>query len=350
MQKLDYIIVGGGIAGLFCAFHLHKNGKKIMLVNSDKIPSSSLVAAGTWNPVAFKRFVLSWRANEFLAEMDVQYPELEKLLNCEFFEVINSKKLITPGNELELWKTQALTKEMSSFMNSNPVESKFPIDYYLGELKKTGRVKLSILLPAFWQYLKSQSSIVNEEFEHQLLTQNDKGWNYKNLNSKNIIFCEGAHYSNNPFFNWLPLKPAKGDIITIKAPQLKINYILKKNIFILPLGNDNYEVGATYNWKDLSWNTNEEGVNQLVEKLKKIINVPFTITNKKAGIRPTSFDRRIIMGEHPQQKGLFVFNGLGTKGVLLAPLAAKEFTNYLLNGTDLNPEMDIKRCLKYLPN
>ena len=51
------------------------------------------------------------------------------------------------------------------------------------------------------------------------------------------------------------------------------------------------------------------------------------------------------MGEHPDKKGLYVLNGLGTKGVLLAPLAAKEFANSLVDSLPLNKEMNIERCL-----
>lgn len=347
MQKLDYIIVGGGIAGIFCAYHLQKQGQKVHLISDSKTPSASQVAAGTWNPIAFKRFILSWRAQEFLHEMNIQYPELESLLNEQFYEFITAKKLITPGNELQLWEQQANTSEMKSYMVTNPPASVFPKDFFLGELKQTGRVQLPVLLPAFHQYLAKSGAFEDEKFDYNLLQQKDSGWVYKNTEAKRVIFCEGAHIQNNPFFSWLPLKSAKGDVIIIHSPGLKLDYILKKNIFILPIGDDQYEVGATYDWKNLDWEPNEEGVAQLCEKLKMLIQVPFTVIGKKAGIRPTSYDRRIIMGKHPEEKGLFAFNGLGTKGVLLAPLAAKEFADYLVNNIQLNPEMDINRCLKY---
>ena len=42
-------------------------------------------------------------------------------------------------------------------------------------------------------------------------------------------------------------------------------------------------------------------------------------------------------------KNYHIFNGLGTKGYLLAPKLAEEFVDYLLNGTALLEEMNIKR-------
>jgi hypothetical protein len=45
---------------------------------------------------------------------------------------------------------------------------------------------------------------------------------------------------------------------------------------------------------------------------------------------------------------LGIFNGLGTKGVLMAPLQAKEFVRFLLDGESLSPEASIQRFVKRL--
>lgn len=346
MKKVDYIIVGGGMAGVLCAQQLRNKKQKILMITDPATPSASYIAAGTWNPIAFKRYILSWRAKEFLAEMKVQYHELEKLLKVEIYQGFKVKKLVTPGDELALWNKQA-KKEMKDFMVPYPAVAKFPNNLYLGEIKKTGRIVLNTLIDKYHQYLKETDDIHFEKFNHNKLTEHKGSWSYGNIECKGVLFCEGAHNVNNPFFSWLPLKPAKGEVITILAPKLKQDFILKKNIFILPMGDDTYQVGATYEWKDLSWKPSESAREQLTEKLKTLINCPFEVIDQKAGIRPTAHDRRVLMGEHPDKKGLYVLNGLGTKGVLLAPLAAKEFAEFLVNGIEINKEMNIERCLKY---
>lgn len=347
MKKVDYIVVGGGLAGLLCINQLKLKKQTCLLVTSPSLPAASKIAAGTWNPIAFKRFVLSWRAQEFIHEMQVQYPQLEQLLKQKLVDDFPVKKLITEGGELDLWKKQAITPELSTFMDPNPKKSSFPANYYLGEIKQLGRINLSSLITAFHDHLLNKNELMSENFDpHQLIFQDEK-WCYKDIVCKGIIFCEGTHTLKNPFFSWLPLKPVKGDVITIKSPQLKLNYILKKNIFILPLGGDLYKVGATYDWKDMSWEPSASAREYLIEKLKTIINVPFEVIDQEAGIRPAAHDRRVLMGEHPQKKGLYVFNGLGSKGVFLGPLAAKEFINHVVQGTVIHPEMDVLRCLKY---
>jgi len=63
----------------------------------------------------------------------------------------------------------------------------------------------------------------------------------------------------------------------------------------------------------------------------------------KAGIRPTVKDRRPFLGAHPDHNNLYVFNGLGTKGVSLAPYFAKHLVDHMVDGVELMKEVSIGR-------
>ncbi len=78
--------------------------------------------------------------------------------------------------------------------------------------------------------------------------------------------------------------------------------------------------------------------------MKKVLKIDFEIVNHQAGIRPTVNDRRPLMGLHPQHPTLAVFNGLGTKGVMLAPYFAYQLYSFLELNKPLDVEVDIKRC------
>jgi glycine oxidase len=77
--------------------------------------------------------------------------------------------------------------------------------------------------------------------------------------------------------------------------------------------------------------------------LRYLTDKNYTIINQESGIRPTTRDRRPIIGTHQAFNKLHVFNGLGAKGYLLAPLLAKEFVTHLLTGAPLDPEVVINR-------
>jgi glycine/D-amino acid oxidase-like deaminating enzyme len=149
--------------------------------------------------------------------------------------------------------------------------------------------------------------------------------------------------TKNLFFNYLPLNEVKGELIIVHAPKLEIDFLIKSTLFVLPLGNHLYKVGATFNWSDKTSNPSEEGKTELVEKLKKVITVPYKIVEQTAGIRPTVRDRRPLVGVHPAYNRLAILNGLGTRGVMIAPTVAKQLFNNLEKDEKLDVEIDIKR-------
>lgn len=350
MQKADYIIVGGGISGIFISHLMRELGKSVLLFNHLGKPAAAAVAAGTWNPLVFKKYTLSWRFEEFHQSMQRAIQALELLLQEEFFQALPIQKVITSEDDLAFWKKRANDPSMQQFMLAETKKAAYPAGANLANIHNGGRINLKALLKSYHEFAAKEGFLINENFNYEALNKKGKGWTYQNYEVERVIFCEGAHVSENPFFNWIPLKPANGDTITIFSPQLKLNSILKKNIFILPLGDDKYQVGATYNWENLSWTPSEKARQQIEEKLQQLINVPYQVIGQEAGVRPTAYDRRPIVGEHPEQKGLFVFNGLGTKGVLIGPRIAEEFVDFLENGTALDQEVDLKRCLKFYPS
>ena len=81
----------------------------------------------------------------------------------------------------------------------------------------------------------------------------------------------------------------------------------------------------------------------MIEKLKKVITVPYKIIDQTAGVRPTVKDRRPLVGVHPTYSNLAILNGLGTRGVMIAPTVAKQLFHHLEKGEELDPVTNIQR-------
>ena len=124
----------------------------------------------------------------------------------------------------------------------------------LGSVTNTGKIDTKALLDAYIDYLQKRDLIVNECFEYSKVIFKEDCVKYKTITAKKIVFCEGYGVVKNPFFKNIPLKEAKGELLTIHSPNLNINYIIKSSVFIMPLGNDTYKVGATFNWTDKTLN------------------------------------------------------------------------------------------------
>ena len=158
-----------------------------------------------------------------------------------------------------------------------------------------------------------------------------------------MIFCQGYLNPNNIFFNDLPLDQTKGQTLTIKSNDLPNDISLNRKCFMLPKGEGVFKIGSTYEWNDPSTNITIESRQELLKNLSFIIDEEVEVLNQEAGVRPTTRDRRPLVGTHRIFKNYHIFNGLGAKGYMLAPLICEEFCDYLLNDKELDPEIDIKR-------
>jgi glycine oxidase len=344
-MKVDYIIVGLGLAGLAFAEELLA-ANKTFIVFEDDSQTSSLVAGGVYNPVILKRFTPVWNAKEQLEVALPFYQKLEEKFNIKFDEKFLIKKVFKSIEDQNNWFEATDKTLLSAYLDpkiDNQKRKGIIADFGFGNVKEAGRIDTKHLVEVYREYLKTEKKIQFEKFEHQQIKFRKDHLEYKDVITDRIVFCEGFGMTKNLFFNYLPLNEVKGELIIIHAPELEVDFLIKSTLFVLPLGDHLYKVGATFNWSDKTSNPSDEGKSELVEKLKKVLTVPYKIVEQTAGIRPTVRDRRPLVGMHPAYKRLAILNGLGTRGVMIAPTVAKQLFNNLENDKKLDSEIDIKR-------
>jgi glycine/D-amino acid oxidase-like deaminating enzyme len=347
-MKVDYIIVGLGLAGLAFAEELIRANKSFVVFEDDS-QTSSLVAGGVYNPVVLKRFTPVWNGAKQIEFAIPFYKSLEEKLQQRLDVKFKTRKVFKSIEDQNNWFTASDKPMLSEFMNDEIIHETIDgviADYGFGELNKTGRIDTEKLVTSYRKYLESIGNIKYENFNYEKLKFTKSSIYYNAIETDKVVFCEGFGIKQNPFFNHLPLNEAKGELLTIHAPELNIDFLLKSAVFVLPIGNHYYKVGATFNWKDKTSEPSEEGKQELIEKLQKVITVPYTVVDQTAGIRPTVKDRRPLIGIHPENEKLAVLNGLGTRGVMIAPTVAKNLYNHLERGEELDVEVDIKRFIK----
>ena len=246
------------------------------------------------------------------------------------------------------WFAASDKKALAPFLSLELISKKYTgIDspYGYGEVLQTGYVNSALLLSEYRAYLKSNNWFQNETFQYDAIQIGEDGIRYKDFHARHIVFAEGFGMHSNPFFNQLPLDGTKGELFIIKAPGLNLDVIVNTSVFILPLGNNCFKVGATYNWKDKTDLPTEEGKTELIDRIKEIITCDFEIVRHFAGVRPTVKDRRPLVGTHQNYNSVHILNGLGTRGVMLGPAMAKALYDNIEYQIPLNTEIDIKRFL-----
>ena len=77
--------------------------------------------------------------------------------------------------------------------------------------------------------------------------------------------------------------------------------------------------------------------------MEEMTTANYTVSKVETGIRPSIKDRRPIIGQHPDKKNIYIFNGMGSRGCFMAPLLVEEFINHAEHGIALHPEVSLSR-------
>ena len=345
MKEVDYIIVGCGLASIAFCEQLRANDKSFVVFD-DSSQKSSIVAAGLYNPVVLKRFSEVWKAKDQLKLALPLYAKLEKDLNIKIDYKLRILRRFTSIQEQNKWFNASDKPSLETFLSTQLVKNINPeIDapFGFGEVLHAGRLDTETLITSYRQFLRENDCLREMSFKHHKIQFEGNTIQYKNIITKQIVFAEGFGVKQNPFFNQIPLAGSKGELLTIKASDLKIDYAIKSSVFVIPIGDDLYNVGATYDNDDKSNVPTEKAKEALLTKVKTFIKCDFEVVNHVAGIRPTVKDRRPLVGQHTKHKNLYVLNGLGTRGVMIAPYVAEKLFNFIEKGEDLDKEIDVNR-------
>lgn len=345
---LDYLIVGLGLAGVSFCEQLEKSGKTFKVI-SDTSQTSSIVAGGLYNPVILKRFTMAWKAKEQLALSMPFYLSLEKKLDIKLDYNLPVLRRFASIEEQNLWFEACDKPGLEDFLSSKLLKntnSGIDAPFGYGEVLNTGRIDTAGMISGYKTYLLSKELFWHESFDYEAFQTVSQYHIYKTIKAKYIVFAEGYGLKKNPFFKYLPMTSTKGEYLTIKAPQLNETRAIKSSIFLIPWKKDLYRVGATYKWKDVTNLPTIASKSELLEKLGSLIQCEYEVVDQVAGIRPTVTDRRPLVGRHPEEQNIFVLNGFGSRGVMIAPYASEQLLNLIKKNEALHPEMDIGRFTK----
>jgi glycine/D-amino acid oxidase-like deaminating enzyme len=338
------LIFGAGLAGTCLAHQFMRRGQQVQLIDSGENHSSS-IAAGMVNPIVFRRMNKSWRLDEFLPEAQAFYREISQEIGEELYHPIVIRRFFSSQQERQMWEERQEQEAYKHYLH--PLLQEDIQHEGAHNLFGSGRVK-----NAFWINAAKWVAANNAFFQQQGLlnfgefdpnTWDPQTRTYRNITYDKVIFCLGYRQKSEHTFSYLPLQQTKGQTLLIESDQLPTDESLNRKCFVLPVGKNQFRVGATYEWNNASLETSEAARDQLIEMLSSLGTYDYQILEQRAGVRPTVLDRRPLMGEHPEYQGVYIFNGLGTKGYMMAPTLANELASFILDQTPLHPETDIRR-------
>jgi len=343
-MKGTTLVVGQGLAGTLVSYGLYRDGRKFIVMDPGREDSASWVAAGMWNPIGFRRLGFTWRVQEFLPVMIDTYREMEQLSGIPFaYEMPVQKKI--PGAEyVRDWERLRSSGDYSAYLSPLYAEAR-PGEKELqwGDVYGSGYLDLPQVLSWWRQFLMEKGWFLEESADYSQFSEENDGVLYQGEYFDRIIFCEGINGLQNKWLPNLPVQKNKGEVLSLNAEGFTHSKILNNGKFLLDMGGGRLKLGSTYEW----WkeDTTAEPTNRelLLQKAAEMLPHSFTITDHRAGLRPTVSDRRPLVGRSPVCRNMWLLNGLGTRGVMIGPYWAQYLLDMIFGNKPPDPETDPAR-------
>lgn len=357
-ERYDTIIVGQGLAGTTLAWKLMAAGQRVLVVDGESGTGASAVAAGLMTPVTGKRLVCSPAFELEWAVAVGFYQEIERLLEVGLLTVDPIIRVFDREEDREVYLSRSdRPGSVTAERWEGPLESGGATKVGV-RISPAGRLNVELYLKKSRERFENSKSyrsvqlvfdgdVRMAEGDYQLVKQGVQG--------SSMVLCQGAVL--NEWFPKVPNNPAKGEIWKVKLAKAEIKQVVHRSIWVAPdevrtdessghgVGGGNYTVGATYEWRDFDLSPSEKGASELGGKLGNLFTEKPTVEKTLVGIRPTMKDREPVLGQHKDFPGLWVFNGLGSKGTLKSPMLADRMVKAMLGGEKIPDRQSYQRLL-----
>ncbi len=338
-MRTDVLILGRGIAGAVLAETLRLRGLRVHVFDRKRSGNASMVAGGVVNPIVLRRDVPSWRAAQLLPLARGFYTGWQHRLGITCWHELPLVKVFPTPREVDQWQRAMSNVESAPFVHrhAEPEVDVAPIaaPHGYGTVSPAAWLDVPALLEAQRQLLLAAGQLTEREVEPaEIITTLDQV-RIGEVQARWLVRCEG------PFGTVPGLVPVKGETLVVRIPGLQLSRMVHRGVFVLPLGKGLYRVGATFKWEDVFDGPTDDARAWLLERLQALVQAPVEVVDHSAGVRPTARDRRPFLGiTGPAQA---VLNGLGSRGVLLAPWCAQHLAAHLIDGAALDAEVDVAR-------
>ena len=330
-ESCPITIVGGGLAGCMMAWALRAHGREVLLLDRGDEVTASRVAAGIINPVTGPKLTKSWRFEQlWTAALDF-YNAIQEKTGRQMFRQMPLIRLLSSAREAGQWEKRLRSPGYAQCLSADPLEPGRHLKEQYGVLtfERSGYLDIR-------EFITLTRELLGDNWHHRELLEADSGGI--------TLFCEGFSGVANPLFEWVPFKPAKGEVLTLHVAGLDQDRIVNcGGVWLLPVGDSQFRCGATYDWGCSDSTPTPEGRKLIEKRLGRFLQLPYEVIDHQAAVRPVVRKSRLLCGMHPAHDRVGFFNGLGSKGVLNAPFFARNFADYLCGRGAIDPEVDLCR-------
>ena len=333
----NYLIIGQGIAGSTLAYQLMKAGARVVIVDHHHHESSSVVSTGILNPLSGKRFSLTPEYEKYYtAAMDF-YGDMEKLFSDKFFEPMPVIRLLRSKSEQNKLHRKMEEGGIADYVFKEYDPGHFhplmPDETGSVEIRRGGVCHTTRLMGVLKEYFTRKGCLVNERFYYDDIGFGADGVIYRDEEFDKVIFCEGYKAQFNPWFQHLNFNSMKGEVLRVRLSGREVpRHVILRSTWLAPSTDGLWAAGGSHNCDELDGLPTAAGHDQIMEGLRSTLNAGAEVVSHHAAVRPFLNHQQPIAELHPRFPQMAVFNGLGTKGFLVAPRLAAWLAHGLMGG------------------
>jgi glycine oxidase len=363
-NSFDVAIIGGGINGSSIAYQLSKMGKKVIIIEKERLACQSSGAAagmlaaqaeleqdGPLYQLALKSQAMFSTLSSELFEctgIDIEFVQKGMLKIAETEEIaLKIKKQVTFQRNWDpniKWLDSKEVREMEPSLSPGVCGGMY--------LPNDGHVQSAKLSLAFAKAAVRFGAEIRENTEVlSFVNENGQVKGVKTTNgvihSEQVVIATGAWATELMRESGLNISvyPVKGECFSVmtEKPILNTTIFSDKRCYLVPKRNGEIYIGATMIEDTFDNKVTLGGIATLIERATLLVPQIKEAAWERvwSGIRPQTGDGIPYIGEHPRWKGLFVAAGHFRNGILLSPITGKLVADLLgdrlLDQTLLSP-------------
>lgn len=353
----DHLIVGGGLAGACAALWLAGRGRVTVLEAERPAAGASGAAAGLVNPLMGRKANPAWQFEEGL---DALRATVER---AGAPDLLRADGLLRPARDARqagLFREHPTTiSELVDWFSPAALAARFPdLAAPHGGLwvRRGGSVDLPAAVRALLRAAEARGATIRtgvrvtgwEEEDDRAWVETAGG---ERIEARTVLLAPGDGFQRFPEFAALPLHRVKGQTIRLARPGgLGAIPALSGFGYVVPDG-ETLVVGSSYEHAFDDVKPSAEQSRRLRAQAARMVPLlaDAPIIEARAGVRVTvpaavSPKRLPLLGPLPGRRRVWVFTGLGSKGLLTAPLLARDLPVYLTDPDQIPAEVRIPRA------
>lgn len=350
----DTIIVGGGLAGACAALHLSRHERVLLLEAGDPAAGASGAAAGLVNPLTGLRARPVWRVDDALSALH------EALALAGAVPLFRGTGILRPAgdaDQVDRFREAAQAyPHYARWLTTDEARLCHP-----GTMAPRGAMLVTaggaMDVPAFVH------TLLDAARHHGATVRTGArvtGWDEDNAAARvrveageeaiaagRVLLAPGYGYRHFPELARLHLHPVKGQTVRVALPARPPagalphlaghGYVVHEDEALV--------VGSTYEHDFTDVRPSPEASRLLIEKAAAMLPAlrDATVLEAQAGVRVNVPGTRLPMvGPLPGRRRLWVFTGLGSKGLLMAPLLASRLSGFFEDPASIPKEIRVR--------